>query len=169
MRTNKYQMWRGLSKTDRKVLRNQYINVLGLCVLVFVLATVIGVTIYELFFDLNPDALHTKMMIYISVGTLILSIMLYFLISHKYYRDLQFNEKIQLTKTLMGKYKTADYAAPVRGNSMSKTYTVRFEFLVDDIKFNVDKELFERCTEGDKLIFNYALKSHYLLSIEKAD
>jgi len=165
--TNKNQMHRGLTKKDKGDLRNQCKMGISLSLLVFVLTTIIGVTIYELFFDSNPNALNTKMVISISIGTLVISIMLSFLINGKYYRDLQFNEKIQTTKTLMSKCKTTDYIASLRGSSMSKAYIERFEFVVDHIKFNVDKELFERCTEGDELIFNYALKSQYLLSIEK--
>lgn len=135
--------------------------------LVFILATIIGVTIYESYFDMNPDALNTKMAVFISTGTMIFSMMLNLLINRKFYRDLQFNEKMQVTKTLMSKSKTADYALSSRGSSMTKAYNERCEFVVDNIKFSVDNELFERCAEGDKLIFNYALKSQYLLSIEK--
>jgi len=168
MGTNKYQMRRGLSKTDKKVLRDQCKTGIGLCILVFVFTTILGVTIYELFFDLNPDALNTKMVILISIGTLIFSVTLNILINYKYYRDFQFNEKIQEIKTLTSKSKTTEYVASLPGAGLSKAGIVRFELLVDDIKFDVDKELFERCTDGDKLIFSYALKSLYLLSIEKA-
>ncbi|MCK3686187.1 hypothetical protein [Maribellus sp. YY47] len=168
MGTNKYQTRRGLSKTDRKVLRNRCQTGLGFSILVFVFTTILGVTIYELIFDLNPDAINTKMVIFISIGTLIFSGTLNFLINHKYYRDLQFNEKIQVPKTLTGKSKTVDYVYSTLDTSSPNANTIRFEFLVDDIKFNVDKELFEQCADGDKLIFNYALKSQYLLSIEKA-
>lgn len=168
METNKYQMRRGLSKTDKKLLRDQCKTGIGLCILVFVFNTILGVTVYELFFDLNPEALNTKMMILISIGTLIFSVTLNILVNYKYYRDFQFNEKIQEIKTLTSKSKTTEYVASLPGASLSKASIVRFEFLVEDIKFDVDNELFERCTDGDKLIFSYALKSQYLLSIEKA-
>lgn len=166
MEPNKKQMHRGLTKTDRQDLRNQCKMGLGLSILVFVLTTIVVMIVYKSYFDLNPNALNTKMVISISIGTLIFSIILNFLINRKYYQDLQFNEKIQVTKTLMSKCKTTDYIAS-SGKNMTKAYIEKFEFVVDDIKFNVDKELFECCTEGDKLIFNYALKSQYLLSIEK--
>ncbi len=172
MKTHKGQMRRGLTKADKKNLRNQCRMGLSLSLLIFVLTSFIGVMIYELFFDLNPNGLNIKVMSLFLIGALIFSILLNFLINHKYYRDFQFNEKIQITKTLIRKSKSTDYIASLRGassrgNAMSKAYIERFEFIVDGIAFDVDKELFESCAEGDKLIFNYALRSQYLLSIEK--
>ena len=132
------------------------------------LITVIGVTIYESSFDSDPNALNTKMAVLISIGTLTFSILLNFLINHRYYADLRNNQKVQIIKTLMSKSKSIDSAAG-RANGLTKAYINRFEFCVDDIKFRVDKELFESCSEGDKLIFNYAAKSEYLLGIEKVN
>lgn len=167
MKTHKGQMRRGLTKADKKNLRNQCKMGFSLSLLVFVLISIIGVTIYELFFDLNPNGLNIKVMSLFLIGALIFSILINFLINHKYYRDFQFNEKIQITKTLIRKSKAADNIASLRGNAISKAHIERFEFIVDDNAFDVDKELFESCAEGDKLIFNYALKSQYLLGIEK--
>jgi hypothetical protein len=159
-------MRRSLTTKDKKDLRNQCRMGLGISLLFFMLTTIIGVTIYELAFNLNPNTLNTRMAISISIGTLTFSTILSFLINHKYYMDLLSHEKFQEIKTLVGKCKTIDYAAG-RGYSMTKAYINRYEFIVDNIKFRVEQELFESCSEGDKLIFNYATKSNYLLSIEK--
>lgn len=169
MKAKNKQMHRGLTKTDKKNLRNQCKMGLSLSLLVFVFATIIGVTIYELFFDLNPSGLNLKMAGIIATGTLSSSVLLNFLICKKYYRDLQFNEKVQVIKTLVNKSKSTIYHASVLGSNVTTAYTEKFEFVVDGINFNVDKELFEHCSEGDKLIFNYAPKSEYLLSIEKSN
>jgi len=169
MKAKNKQMHRGLTKTDRKNLRDQCKMGLILSLLVFVLATVIGVTIYELSFDTNPNGLNLKVAGLITIGTLCSSVLLNFLICNKYYRDLQFNEKVQVIKTLMNKSKSTIYHASALGSNVSKAYTEKFEFVVDGIIFNVDKELFEHCDEGDQLIFNYAPKSEYLLSIEKGN
>ncbi|WP_319479886.1 hypothetical protein [uncultured Draconibacterium sp.] len=142
---------------------------MSLSLLVFVLTTIIGVTIYELFFDLNSNGLNIKMAGLIVGGTLSSSVLLNFLICNKYYRDLQFNEKVQVLKTLISKSQNDIYNTSALNSGMSKAYTEKFEFVVDDTKFDVDKDLFERCSEGDQLIFNYAPKSEYLLSIEKGN
>ena len=167
MKAKNKQMHRGLTQTERKNLRNQCKMGLILSLLVFVFTTIVGVTIYALFFDSNPDGLNLKIAGLIAIGTLSSSVLLNFLICNKYYRDLQFNEKVQVVKTLVNKSKSTIYHASALGSNMSKAYNEKFEFVVDGINFNVDKELFERCTEGDQLIFNYAPKSEYLLSIEK--
>ncbi len=162
-------MHRGLTETDKKSLRNQCKMRMSLSLLVFVLTTIIGVTIYELFFDLNSNGLNIKMAGLIVGGTLSSSVLLNFLICNKYYRDLQFNEKVQVLKTLISKSQNDIYNTSALNSGMSKAYTEKFEFVVDDTKFDVDKDLFERCSEGDQLIFNYAPKSEYLLSIEKGN
>lgn len=161
-------MRKSLTTKDRKDLSNQCRMGIGISIMVFILVTIIFVTIYESIFDLNPTSLNTKMAVLISIGTLTFSILLTFLINHRYYADLRNNEKVQMKKTLMNKSKNIDSAAG-RGSSMTKAYINRYEFCVDDIKFRVDKELFESCSEGDKLIFNYAAKSDYLLGIEKVN
>ena len=158
-------MRKSLSVEDIKDLRNQSRMGLSISILVFILITIIGVTIYESSFD-SDLGLNTKMAVLISVGTLTFSILLNFLINHKYYSDLRNNEKVQITKTLMSKSKSIDSAAG-RAGGLTKAFINRFEFCVDDIEYRVDKELFESCTEGDKLIFNYAAKSEFLLGIEK--
>lgn len=166
MKTNKKPINRALSVTDIKEIRNQCKMGISLSFLVFILTSIVGVTIYESVFDLNPNGLNTEMTIAITAGALILSVVLNLLINHKYYQDLKIREKIRVVKILTSKCKTNDYAAG--GRCMTNTFNERYEFVVDDIKFSVDKELFERCSEGDTLIFNYALKSRYLLNIEKS-
>jgi hypothetical protein len=160
MKAKNKQMHRGLTQTERKNLRNQCKMGLILSLLVFVFTTIVGVTIYA-------NGLNLKIAGLIAIGTLSSSVLLNFLICNKYYRDLQFNEKVQVVKTLVNKSKSTIYHASALGSNMSKAYNEKFEFVVDGINFNVDKELFERCAEGDQLIFNYAPKSEYLLSIEK--
>lgn len=156
-----------LTVNDRKNLRNQCRMGIALSVLLFVFVGIIGITIYESSVDLNPDSLNTKMAITILGGALAFSIILNFLINYKFYIDLRNNEKIQITKTLDSKEKSIDSAAS-RNTSFVKGHLNRYEFDVDNVKFMVDEKLFESCAEGDKLDFNYAPKSEYLLGIEKS-
>lgn len=156
-------MRRSLTIKDKKDLRNQCRLGFSISLLFFILSTIIGVTIYALASDLNLNTLNTRITLLISFGTLTFSIILFFLINHKYYKDLLYNEKIQELKTLINKSETIDYATV----GMSRAYINRYEFIIDNTKFRVEQELFESCSVGDKLIINYAPKSKYLLSIEK--
>lgn len=169
MKAKNKQIHRGLTKNDKKNLRNQCKMGLSLSLLVFVFATIIGVMIYELAIDSDPNGLNIKMAVLIAIGAFFISVLLNLMIGYKYYRDLQFNEKVQVVKTLMSKSNTDVYHASAPRSGISKAYNEKFEFVVDDVKFDVDKELFERCAEGDQLIFNYAPKSEFLLSIEKSN
>ncbi len=160
-------MRRQLTEKDRSDIINQCKMGISISLMVFMFVTIIGVTIYEMAFDSDSTALNSKMDISIAVGVFFFAVLLQFLINNKYYSDLRNNEKVLDTKTLADKSKSID-PMTLKGVNFSKGYINRFEFIVDNIKFRVDKELYESCEEGDKLIFSYAPKSKYLLNIEKS-
>lgn len=159
-------MRKSLSSKDREVLRNLCRMGLVISLMVCMFIIIVGVTVYESYVDLDPETLNTKMVVLISMAAFLISSLLNLLLYYKYYADLQVNEKIIVEKSLQGKSKTMDSGSG-GGGGLSRTYIIRYEFVVDDIKFGVDEKLFESCSEGDKLIFSYASKSKYLLTIEK--
>ncbi len=160
-------MHKNLTEKNRKDIKNQCKMGLGISLIVFMLATPIGITVYEIMFDSDSTALNTRMAILIVVGVLFFAVLLSFLINYKYYSDLRNNEKVLFTKKLSSKLKSIEPIS-FKGANLSKSYLNRFEFIVDNTKFLVDEELYKNCVEGDKLIFSYALKSKYLLDIEKS-
>jgi hypothetical protein len=159
-------MRKRLTEKNRKDIKNQCKMGLVISLMVFMIASIIGVTVYELMFDLDSTTLNTKMAISIVIGVLFFAVLLNFLINYKYYSDLRNNEKLLLTKKLTRKSKLID-PMDFKGANLSKGYIKRFEFIVDNVKFIVDEKLYKSCADGDKLIFSYALKSKYLLDIEK--
>ena len=142
---------------------------MGLVISLFIclLASIVGITIYETVIDTDPEGINITMAILISAGALVFSILLNLLINYRYYIDLRIREKVLLVKTLKSKSKKVDYAGG-RGKGVPNAFINRYEFIVDDIAFRVDKDLFESCSEGDELFFSYAPKSQYLLCIEKS-
>lgn len=159
-------MRKNLTEKNRKDIKNQCKMGLSISLMVFFLASFIGITVYELMFDSDNTALNTKMAILIVVGVLFFAVLLSFLINYKYYSDLRNNEKLLLIKKLTSKSKSIEPIS-FKGANLSKSYLNRFEFIVDNTKFLVDEELYKSCIERDKLTFSYALKSKYLLDIEK--
>lgn len=159
-------MRKTLTEKNRAVIKNQCKMGLVISLMVFMFASIIGITVYETMFDSDSTALNTKMAISIVVGVLFFALLLSFLINYKYYSDLRNNEKVLFTKKLTSKSKSIDPIA-FKGANLSKSYLNRFEFVVDNLKFRVDEELYKSCAEGDRLIFSYASKSKYLLDIEK--
>ncbi len=140
---------------------------ISISLMVFMFVTIIGVTVFEMAFDSDSSAPNSKMDILIAVGVLFFAVLLQFLINYKYYSDLRNNEKVLYTKILADKSKSID-PMTINGINFSKGYINRFEFIVDNIKFRVDEELYKSCEKGDKLILSYAPKSKYLLNIEKS-
>lgn len=159
-------MRKSLTEKNRMDIKNQCKMGLGISLMVFMLASLIGITVYEMMFDSNNIGLNSKMAVSIVIGVLCFSVLLSFLINYKYYSDLRNNEKVLLTKKLTSKSESIDPAA-IKGVNLSKSYINRFEFVVDNLKFQVDEKLYKSCADGDKLIFSYASKSNYLLDIEK--
>lgn len=159
-------MRKNFTENDRKVVKNQCKMGLSISLMVFILATLIGITVYEAMFDSDSTALNSQMAIFIAGGVLFFAVLLNFLINYKYYSDLRNNVKELHIKKLAGKSKSID-PIDFKGANLSKGYINRFEFVVDNMKFIVDEELYENCADGDKLVFWYAPKSKYLLNIEK--
>lgn len=153
-------MHRSLTTQDIKDLRNQCSMSYLTSTILFILGTIIGVTIYELYFDSNPQSINYQIAVIIGFTVLFLSVIVFLGLNWKYYSDIRNSEKIQTIKTLQNKNIVTDY--------YKTTVTLKYVFTVDNINLTVNKDLFDSCNIGDKLIFNYAPKSKFLLSIEKS-
>ncbi len=153
-------MHRSLSTKDIKDLRNQCSMSYLISAILFILGTIVGVTIYELYFDSNPQAINYQIAVIIGFAILFLSVIVFLGLNWKYYSDILNSEKIQTIKTLQNKDIVTDY--------YKTTVTLKYVFTVDNVNLIVNKDLFDSCNIGDKLIFNYAPKSKFLLSIEKS-
>jgi hypothetical protein len=128
--------------------------------ILFIFGTIIGITIYELYFDTNPGAINHQMAVIIGFAAITLAVIVSWGLNGKYYSDIRNSEKIQIIKILQDKNIITDY--------YKTTVTLKHSFIVDNINLTVNKELFDSCNIGDKLSFNYAPKSKFLLSIEKS-
>jgi len=153
-------MHRSLSAEDIKSLRNQCSMSYLISTILFILGTIVGVTIYELYFDANPQAINYQIAVIIGLAVLFLSVLVFFGLNWKYYSDILNSEKIQTIKTLQNKNINTDYYKTI--------VTLKYVFTVDNVDLTVNKDLFDSCNIGNKLILNYAPKSKFLLSIEKS-
>ena len=43
---------------------------------------------------------------------------------------------------------------------------IRYDIIVNNIPYRVDKSFFLNCKEGDEVCFNYAPRSNFLISVE---
>ncbi len=91
-----------------------------------------------------------------------------FLINRKYYIDLRNERKEIILKVLDQKIETKDYEPGSGGRYREMNSFMRYDFIVDNVRYRVDKELFEKCEEGEMIEFNSAKTSNHLLGITKS-
>lgn len=161
-----------LTANDKKELKNQCKIGYVLPTLIFLLGTAICVVLYELNFN-EANSPDFQIDLLIAAGFFVISFLLSFFINRKYIQDLRNNEKVAETKIIQQKSETKDFEAgsgnvtPVAHLNEMKGF-FRYDIVVENVKYRIDKELYDICSDGDKLVFYYAPKSKYLLSIEKA-
>ena len=160
-----------LSQEDIKELRYQCRMGYIIPFFIFVLGSIFTVGFYEFNINSGHGANHTADSIIVS-GFLIISFLVGYSMNHKYYSDISNNVKVSETKTIQWKEFKTDFEAgsgnmtTLPHNNPMKEF-IRYDFVIDNIKYRVEKELFESCSKGDQVLFYYAPISRYLISIEK--
>jgi len=161
-----------LTEKDIKELKYQCRMGYVLSAMIFILGTFIGGAIYGLNINTNSEGLNLEIDLLIALGFLIISFFVSYIMNGKYYSDIRNNEKISETKIIQRKIDKKDYEAgsgnmtTLSHNNPMKEFT-RYDLIIENTKYRVDKILFDICADGDEVLFYYAPKSKYLLSIEK--
>lgn len=159
-----------LTNKDVKELKYQCRMGYVLPFMIFVLGTLIVVAVYELNFNKNTKGLNLETDLLIAFGFLVFSFFISYLMNRKYYADIRNNKKVSETKTVQGKIGKKDYEAG-SGNMTTLPHNrpmnefIRYDLVIENIKYRVDKELYDKCSEGDEVLLFYAPKSNYLLNI----
>ncbi len=102
-------------------------------------------------------------------GTILFCGMLYFLINRNKLADIGNKEKLLEIKIIDKKISKTDWEV---GNGSVADYQEMkafdlYNFIIDGVKYTVEKELYESCNAGDKIVFHTAPKSGHILKIEK--
>lgn len=161
-----------LTEKDIKELKFQCRMGYVLPFIIFILGTFILGAFFELYFNTNKEGLNLKIDSLIVLGFAIFSMLLSYIMNRKYYSDIRSNEKVSVIKTIQRKIEKKDYEAG-SGNMTTLPHNnpmiefIRYDLIVENTKYRIDKELYEMCSDGDEVLFYYAPKSKYLLSIEK--
>ncbi|MBK3519766.1 hypothetical protein [Carboxylicivirga marina] len=164
-------MTKSLSQADIKELRYQcrmgYLLPVFLCALLSYV--IVGFHQYNSDFE---EIVFTSIDGLIILACVIFSIWVSYQMNGKYYQDIRNNIKVAERKVIQKKQAKRDFEAgsgnmtTLPHNNPMNEFT-RFDFIMDNTLYRVDKDLFESCSDGDKVSFYYAPKSKYLLSIEK--
>lgn len=104
----------------------------------------------------------------IIILSILLSSTIAFVFNNKFRQDIKNGTKLLIPKTVKSKVHRTDYEAGSGSLHPSKKMNEIdvFQFIIENTKYSVEKELFDSCLEGDIVIFHMAPKSEHLLTIE---
>ena len=134
----------------------------------FVIGAFLFTAIYELNFNSKSSSLNSEADLLIIFGFIALSFFIAYKMNHKYFSDIRNNEKVIETKIIQRKEYKKDYEAGSGtlyiGQEMKGFDS--YSIVVENYRYRVDKNIFMNSSEGGEILFNYAPKSRYLISIE---
>lgn len=114
-------------------------------------------------FDINPAHIAS-----IIVSMALVAVLISFGMNRKYNADIRYGVKNQEKKTVQKKEHKTDYEAgsgKMHINQKMNTLDV-YSLIIENTRYPVKKELFDKVEENSTVIFNIAPNSKYLLGIE---
>ena len=120
------------------------------------------------FVNFGSDGTTIEMLLIIVVVFACLALLMGYKMNWKYISDIAYMEKQVVTKIIQRKEAKRDYEAGsgtmYLGQEMNGFDS--YSIIVENTRYRVDEELYLACAEGGEVLFNYAPKSRYRLSIE---
>ncbi len=107
-----------------------------------------------------------KAMLMVS-GLFVFTVAMIFMMNRKYLKDIKNGFKIAHKKTIQRRIKKRDFEAGSGKHRGRMTEFARYDLIIDNTIYLIDEELYDKCNDGDEVLFFYAPESKYLLSIEK--
>ena len=121
---------------------------------------------FVLYYINDINSLSEAVLLFLTILTV--SFLIAFFMMGKYITDINNNEKFLEVKIIQVKELKKDYEAGSGGrlsfNGDMKAFN-RYDIIIDNIRYRVDKTFFEACREGDEVIFHIAPKSKHRLKI----
>jgi hypothetical protein len=152
--------------TDKDIKDLKYQCRMGI-ILPFLLLTISSTIIASIVFVNKIDFLNI-IAIFSFAAALTTSLLLNIFMNRKYISDIKNGEKTYEVKIIQLKEKTKDFEAGSAtiyiGQEMNEFY--RYDLIIENTRYRVDKELFENCENGEEIVFFTAPKSKYLLQME---
>ena len=160
-----------LTRSDKKELKYQCRMGYIIPVLIFIIGTGVIFAIYLSSLDNLLENFDIEIFTLLLVILAVLSVVISFSMNKKYFADIRNNEKLIETKTIQKKLYDSDSEAgsgTFHAAQNMKKFD-KYEIVVENVRHRVDKDLFDHCNEGDKVLFSYGPVSSYLINIELAD
>ena len=153
-------MKKKLTEDDIRKLRYQCRPGFIIAFLIFFMSLLISFTL-----NISGEYKNT----FIITGAVLLAVIIAYYMTNKYIKDIRNNEKEIITKIISAKEFKIDYEAgsgTIDGNM--KAFG-NYSLIIDNYKYSVEKDFFESCKEGDKVIFHIALISRHRVKMELAE
>ncbi|MFO7828945.1 MAG: hypothetical protein R6V23_10015 [Bacteroidales bacterium] len=162
-------MKRILTKEDKNILKSS--SRIGFVFSLFLFLPSIAAWFLSKFgyIEIIPDLLPP--------AGVLLSFLILFLVNRKYWIDLSKGEKDILVKSITKKESKEDYEAgsSVGYSTNGKKHAyysgmsshMKYYIIVDNVRYRIDKEMWEQVNENDKIEFHIAPGSKELLLIKK--
>ena len=115
------------------------------------------------------DLSYTNPFVLLAVSaSVVFEVFLNIKMNHNYLADIRNGIKKQEIKQIRLKEAFTDYeagSATLFVTQKMNPYT-RYNIIVNNTRYRVEKEFYENCNEGDEVVFYFAPQSNYLLTIE---
>ncbi len=164
-------MKRKLTPQDIKTLRYQCRKGYILPVLFFIIASAGAYLLLNKWVIIEGKVIASQQFIITLLVIAILAVFISYLMIGKYLADIRRKEKKVVEKIVQKKEQNKDFEAGSGtlyvGQKMNEYDT--YNIIVDNTRYEVGPELYEKCREGGKVAFHYGPKSNYLIKIEAAE
>ena len=112
----------------------------------------------------------TNWLIIYNISIIFISFLMPLFINKKYNNDLLYNEKTIKTDILRYKREEDSYEAGSgypAPNALGMKKSIRYKFTIENVEYDVEKEIYNQVEIGDEVELHYALYSKMLLEITK--
>lgn len=157
----------GLTDEDKTLINKQMRA--GIVVSFSILILGLGSTLTIFFLDKSePKIIEPGILWILLIGIAVLANGVFMLMNRKYFGDLNDGSKYIETKKIQKKELKKDFEAGSAnlhpGQKMKELQSANL--IIENTRYEVSKDDFERAEEGGEVLFHYAAKSNFLIKIE---
>jgi len=150
-----------LTKEDIKKLNYQKRPGFVVSIAIFILGLIMTLTAISVY---ENNELYTLL---IFLVTIIISGIVAYLMIGKYQKDISNKEKILEVKTIQKKESITDYEAGSGSMYLGQKMNAfdKYSIIIENTRFDVDKDFYETCNAGDDVTFHIAPKSKHRIKM----
>ena len=156
-----------LTKEDIKAIRYQYRTGYILSAMLFLIGLFM-VFVFKAYPLTDINKLNINELILFGFAMALFSLLVSYVINRKYISDIRNGVKKQEIRLIQKKQSKQDYEAGSGTLYIDQEMKgrIRYDIIVNNIPYRVDRSFFLNCNEGDEVLFNFAPRSNFLINVE---